>query len=182
MSWKFLHQSEYEPGLYRGGFLIFDSFAAVVIWVIVSGRSKLGWLLQRPILRGIGQRSYSIYLWHWPVVVVTRPGIDVSGPSWVIQLARLGLILLLAEASYRLVERPVRTGRWEVPRPRLRVGRIEELRPVLGVLTGLTRLAVLLAAAPSSSAHASNGASGSSLIPSVGAPSSAGPSTHPTLP
>ena len=150
--WMFFHQSEYRPGLYRGGFLLFDAFAIVVIVVVVSGRSKLGWLLERPILRGLGQRSYSIYLWHWPVVVVTRPDIDVHGPIWVIQLARIGLILLLSEISYRLVEQPIRTGQWN--RPRLPPGpyRIEDLRLLLGAIAGLTCLVVLLGSAQSSSA------------------------------
>jgi peptidoglycan/LPS O-acetylase OafA/YrhL len=150
--WKFFHQSEYTPGLYRGGFLVFDVFAVVVVWVVVSVGSKLGWLLERPILRGIGQRSYSIYLWHWPVVVVTRPGIDVHGPIWLIQLARIGLILLLAEASYRLVERPIRTGQWSMPRLPAGPYKIEDLRPLLGGIAGVTCLAVLLGAAQSSSA------------------------------
>src|SRR5207248_2756396 len=66
----------------------------------------LGW---KP-LRWIGRRSYGIYLWHWPVYVVTRPGIDLgwsSGPTLVL---RLGLTLLLAELSFRHLEEPIRRG------------------------------------------------------------------------
>ncbi len=76
--------------------------------VVIRGESALGRLLELRPVRWVGERSYSIYLWHWPVVIVTRPGIDVHGPTLVINLARIGVILLLADASYRFVERPLR--------------------------------------------------------------------------
>jgi peptidoglycan/LPS O-acetylase OafA/YrhL len=60
-------------------------------------------------LSWIGRRSYSIRLWHWPVVVVTRPGLDVHGSTALITIARIALILWLAGASYRFVEMPWRT-------------------------------------------------------------------------
>ena len=169
--WKFVNQSEYTPSLYRGGFLVFDAFAVVVIWVVVSEGSRLGWLLERPILRGIGQRSYSIYLWHWPVAVVTRPGIDVHGSIWIIQLARIGLILLLAEASYRLVERPLRAGHWRLPKPPNVPRSAEDLRLIMGAVAGVTCLAVLVGASQSGAAAGPAGAGGKPYIP---------PALHPT--
>jgi peptidoglycan/LPS O-acetylase OafA/YrhL len=98
---------QYRPSLYRGGFLFFDAVVLVVVLTATRG-GPVGRLLELAPLRWIGQRSYSIYLWHWPVVVVTRPGLDLHGPPILINLARLGIILLLAEASYRLVELPLR--------------------------------------------------------------------------
>jgi hypothetical protein len=53
-------------------------------------------------------RSYSIYLWHWPIAVVTRPGLDTSMPTWLDQLLRVALTIGLADATYRFVETPVR--------------------------------------------------------------------------
>jgi hypothetical protein len=74
-------------------------------------------------LRWVGERSYSIYLWHWPVIVVTRPGIDVHGPFLLIQAARVALILALSAVSYRFVEQPWRAHRSGRPRTGWRVSR-----------------------------------------------------------
>jgi len=57
-------------------------------------------------LRGAGQISYSLYLWHWPVFVVFRwtTGLD----TWPLRWAALALALAAASASYRWVETPFR--------------------------------------------------------------------------
>ena len=55
----------------------------------------------------IGVRSYAIYLWHWPVYCLTRPGLDVAvGARARLLVVRLVVTGVLAELSYRLVERP----------------------------------------------------------------------------
>ncbi|SDJ29037.1 peptidoglycan-N-acetylmuramate O-acetyltransferase [Frankineae bacterium MT45] len=102
--------NEFQPALYRGGFLGFSAAAIVVVAAVVRPGSLIGWALERKPLRWIGQRSYSIYLWHWPVAVVTRPGVDVEWSPVPLFLARVAVTLLLAEASYRFVEVPVRAG------------------------------------------------------------------------
>ena len=106
--WQLRQLNEFVPGLYRGGFLAIDGLAVVVVLVAIRPASQLGRLLDARALRWIGSRSYSIYLWHWPVVVVTRPGIDLQGPQPLLNLLRVGLILALAELSYRYVEVPLR--------------------------------------------------------------------------
>src|SRR5581483_414410 len=55
--------------------------------------------------------SYGIYLWHWPVVELMRPGVDVpwTGPGVVV--AQAAVVLTAAALSYRFVEQPIRTGR-----------------------------------------------------------------------
>ena len=123
LGWEFLHLDEFRPALYRGGFLLLDCLALMAVCAVVRRGSGVAWLLDRKVPRWIGQRSYSIYLWHWPVVVVTRPGIDIHGPLLVLDLARAGLILLLAELSYRFVENPLRSGSWR-ERPRTEVSKV----------------------------------------------------------
>ncbi len=122
----FLTLDEYSPGLYRGGFLGFGAVALVVVVAAVQRGSRLGAWLDTPVLRWVGQRSYAIYVWHWPVVVVTRPGLDIAGPSWFVQVLRILLILALAELTYVYVEQPFRRGGWralqEVARRRPRPG------------------------------------------------------------
>src|SRR5207247_10407704 len=60
--------------------------------------------------RGVGLRSYSIYLWHWPVVALLRPGLDLPMVGWPVTALRLALSFALAAGSYRWVEEPVRSG------------------------------------------------------------------------
>ena len=64
-----------------------------------SGAGALTW---------IGVRSYALYLWHWPIFVLTRPDLDVPLSGWPLLVLRLGLTVVLADLSYRLVERPIR--------------------------------------------------------------------------
>ena len=87
---------------------------AVLIAGVVHPLSYLGvWLDWRP-LRWIGLRSYSLYLWHWPVFKITRPQFDLPLDEGLPLLAlRFGLTFLLADLSYRYVETPLRHGQLE---------------------------------------------------------------------
>ena len=96
---------------YRGGMLLVNLAAAVVVATAAHPAARIGPLLARQPLRWIGLRSYSLYLWHWPIFEMTRPGVDLHISAWQVQLLRLGLTALAAELSYRYVEQPWRTGR-----------------------------------------------------------------------
>lgn len=112
---SFVFVGEFTPWLYRGGFLAIALVVAILIAMATHPALPLGsWLGNAP-MRWIGQRSYGLYLWHWPVMMLTRPGIDTSldGPANLV--LQLGLTFALAEASYRFVEMPIRRGilgRW----------------------------------------------------------------------
>ena len=107
----FLQLSETSAFLYRGGFVLAGAAAAAVIAVAVHPDAHVvpRILALRP-LRWLGTRSYAIYLWHWPVITVTRPGLDTPLDGITLFALRLGVTLAFAELSYRLVETPVRTG------------------------------------------------------------------------
>jgi peptidoglycan/LPS O-acetylase OafA/YrhL len=117
------HVNEYRPGLYRGGFLAFDLICVVVVCTASRRGSWFGRLLDRQPMRWLGERSYSIYLWHWPVIVVTRPGVDIHGPFLVLQAARVALILALSAISYHWVEQRFRVHAKRPSTPRRRVSR-----------------------------------------------------------
>ena len=107
----FAQLDEYEPVLYRGGFVLLALVTAAVIVAAVHPRGRIGThLLDRGPLRWIGERSYGIYLWHWPIFTFTRPGIDLPLDPLPDLALRLALTLVAAEASYRFVETPVRRG------------------------------------------------------------------------
>ena len=102
---------EFEPFLYRGGFVAVALATAFLIAVVVHPRS---WMVSRLLgsapLRWLGVRSYGIYLWHWPVYMVTRPQLDVPFGGLPLLALRLSITIVLADISYRLVETPIRHG------------------------------------------------------------------------
>ncbi|WP_426595148.1 acyltransferase family protein [Cellulomonas sp. McL0617] len=106
----FVWVDEYSAALYRGGFLAFSVVAAILVGAVSDPAGLLGRQLGRQPLRWVGERSYGIYLWHWPVFVLSRPGIDVDTAGWLVTPLRLVVVLVLAELSYRYVELPVRRG------------------------------------------------------------------------
>lgn len=57
----------------------------------------------------IGGISYSLYLWHWPVVVLGQDWLGLGGPAW--GSALIGVSVLPAWLSYRFIEQPSRTSK-----------------------------------------------------------------------
>ena len=81
--------------------------AALVIWSGTSPRTPAARLLALPPMVWIGKLSYSLYLWHWPIIAfaVYRKGEDLAASEG---LACLALALVLSVLSWRLVEQPFR--------------------------------------------------------------------------
>jgi peptidoglycan/LPS O-acetylase OafA/YrhL len=101
---------DYDALVYRGGIAAFSLTAVVLIATVVHPAGRAAHLLGSAPLRWIGARSYGIYLWHWPVMALTRPGIDVAWPLPLLLVAQIGLTVALAAASYRWLEQPFRKG------------------------------------------------------------------------
>ncbi len=100
------------PGwMWRGGLFGVGLLTAVIIASVSQARSgPLGALFCLPPLRAIGVISYGLYLWHWPVIVLmTDTTTGLSG--WSLKLSQVATMLVLATASYLLVERPIRQAR-----------------------------------------------------------------------
>lgn len=92
---------------YRGG-QFFGTILTVLMVYAVSGRKTwLSRFLSNPILKWIGDRSYSIYLWHYPIILLISKGLKAS---WWITLIEIVLSVVLAELSYRFIETPIRHG------------------------------------------------------------------------
>ena len=78
-----------------------------LLLALPSSTSKL--VLSCRLMVTLGVMSYSLYLWHWSIIVVTRLTIGISAVTIPIIL---GLMVLLAFFSYTYVERPLRTATW----------------------------------------------------------------------
>ena len=95
--------------------------------------ARLGHIIGRPALLWLGLRSYSFYLWHWPVLVMTRPGVDIALPRGILIPLQLIACLILADLSYRFVELPF-NGKAKLPRMPDRWLRVARPALILGVL------------------------------------------------
>jgi hypothetical protein len=97
-----------STALYRGGLLLHSVAASAVVVALTSlPRGRVASALSWHPLVWVGVRSYGLYLWHWPVYVVLsteRTGLD--GP--VLTVVRIAVSTILAAASFRFVEDPMR--------------------------------------------------------------------------
>ena len=106
----FLFIDQTNANLYRIAFPLAGIFGCLVIISLVHPASRFAPLISTAPFRWIGQRSYGIYIWHWVIFQVTRPSVDLSGQTWALYLARVLLVLALADISLRWVEIPFRQG------------------------------------------------------------------------
>ncbi|OFK69018.1 hypothetical protein HMPREF2806_01960 [Corynebacterium sp. HMSC076G08] len=91
---------------YHGGLVLTSLLGAAMIWGVVRETGPLTWLFRTRLMRWLGQRSFSLYLWHWPVVMILRELSDA--PAWLLGLLALPVSFLLAEVTYQFVENPFR--------------------------------------------------------------------------
>jgi hypothetical protein len=143
--------------LYRGGFFVVSALTAVIIALASHPAIGFGTLLAIQPMKYIGERSYGLYLYHWPIFVVTRPGIDLPFdglPAWIL---RMGLTFGVAELSYRYLEVPIRRGalsktwrRWKQEAPGVAGARAAGI--AAGIAAFMFATSTVLAAIPAPSA------------------------------
>jgi len=101
----------YQPFLYRGGLLLFSVAAAILIAVLAHPDSRLGKFFGLGPLRWLGVRSYGIYLWHYPVIVLTGPAVHTGEPDIGLALGQAAASIVLAALSWAFIEKPIRYGK-----------------------------------------------------------------------
>ncbi|CAH1222993.1 hypothetical protein PAECIP111891_05429 [Paenibacillus allorhizoplanae] len=112
--YMFIRTGEYDPSLYTGGMLLLSFVSSFVIAAAASPTSLVSKILGWKALRWIGKRSYSIYLWHYPVIVITNPTSPITDTSYFLLMIQLALSIGLAAWSYSFIETPFRTGDWSI--------------------------------------------------------------------
>jgi peptidoglycan/LPS O-acetylase OafA/YrhL len=107
----FMVTSEFDTFHYQGGMLLLSVITTLVVAALAHPASKVGrWLSVKP-LRWIGVRSYGIYLWHYPIIILTTPIINTDGINIWRMTLQIVATLILSALSYHFVETPIRTGR-----------------------------------------------------------------------
>jgi peptidoglycan/LPS O-acetylase OafA/YrhL len=101
--------NEYSPFLYRGGFVLLSLATVLVLAALVHPACRLGRVLGIAPLRWIGVRSYGIYLWHVPILVLTTPAAQHQTQLWRAAL-QVAATLVVAGLSWHFVEQPIRRG------------------------------------------------------------------------
>lgn len=100
---------ELSPFLYRGGFVILSLATVMALMPLTHPACRLGaWMGVLP-LRWVGVRSYGIYLWQTPVIVLTTPQ-GIHDDSLVRAALQVAAIFAIAALSWRFVEEPIRHG------------------------------------------------------------------------
>ena len=104
-----LDVSEHDPGAFGASLTTIQLATIVLIAAVVHPvQGLVAKSLSIAPLRWVGQRSYGIYLWHWPIIVAiaAAPGEQPESPAWSATI--VVLTLLLAGISYRWIEQPIR--------------------------------------------------------------------------
>jgi lysophospholipase L1-like esterase len=103
-----LNTSEYDSFLYQGGMVIQAIAATLLVAVLAHPSSLLGRIIGAKPLRWIGERSYGMYLWHYPIIVLTSPVVDTGGAHPVRMLLQVIATVVLASMSLKYIENPIR--------------------------------------------------------------------------
>lgn len=97
---------------FEGGFQLATLAALTTVAAVTRPGAPLARALDIRPLAYIGERSYGIYLWHWPLLLLVRqalgPAAGLATPTWAIGLITLALTLIASDFSFRYVETPIR--------------------------------------------------------------------------
>ena len=111
LAWCLTSLHQFSDMLYQGGFLGVAALAAVLVAVASHpGTPLVNRVLGARPMVWLGKRSYGIYLFYWPVLMLTRAYYDVPVYGNALLALRIGITVSLAALSYRFVEQPVRSG------------------------------------------------------------------------
>ena len=99
---------EYNIFLYRGGLFLISLNAAILIGCVCNPISYLYNIFSWKPLRWIGERSYGLYLWHYPISVLSTPVYEIGNPSYLRVGLQLIITFIVADFSYNYIEKPIR--------------------------------------------------------------------------
>lgn len=105
---------KYESSwLYHGGFYAISLLTLLVIASAVHPSGNFAKAMGNPLFVYIGKRSYSLYLWHFPVIVFTHKHFVAGQIPWYAYIIDITLMLAMTELSYHCIENPIRRKGWK---------------------------------------------------------------------
>ena len=134
---------QYSPFLYPAGMVLLSLGTVAAVAACASPACRLGGVLGCAPLRWLGVRSYGIYLWHYPIIVLTTPA--DGGESLARGCAQLAASIGAAALSWRFIEEPVRRGALGRLWARLRAGGWPAIGRKTSAAAGVTAGALVLA-------------------------------------
>ncbi|MET0297652.1 MAG: acyltransferase family protein [Microbacterium sp.] len=181
------------PLTFPGAVLTASLLSALAVVAAVWPRSAFGPAIDRGLLRWVGDRSYGIYLWHWPLLVLAVSSVHQAAPEagfspW-LGVGVLALTLVVSELSYRFLEMPVRRlgfrgalralADWFRGTPVTRFGAVATVVAASVVIGGTT---AAIAAAPETASAESVVAAGAEALEDADKAFTAAPTPTPTPP
>lgn len=100
----------YTAFQYRGGTLLCSILTLMVIAACVQPQGMVARALSAEPLVWVGKRSYSIYLWHYPLLLLMNPVANINDTPWWQYILQVLVVVAVAECSYRFIETPFRKG------------------------------------------------------------------------
>lgn len=100
----------YTAFQYRGGTLLCSILTLMVIAACVQPQGLVARALAAEPLVWVGKRSYSIYLWHYPLLLLMNPVANINDTPWWQYIVQVLVVVAVAECCYRFIETPFRKG------------------------------------------------------------------------
>lgn len=106
-----VYTHQYDPFVYRGGMVLLSMTTALLtLSLAVPSTVMVKKILEWKPLKWIGIRSYGIYLWHYPVIVLMNSNVNTGSINYLKITFEIALIFILASLSYTFIEKPIRHG------------------------------------------------------------------------
>ena len=97
---------------YRGGMFLYSFIGMILMATIIHPGAGMNKWFTNPVFHWVGQRSYGIYVYQYPVMVFYERVIKVGNHPLLNALVEIIIILVVSEVSYRLIERPFAQYQW----------------------------------------------------------------------
>ncbi|WP_414045210.1 acyltransferase family protein [Macrococcus equi] len=100
--------TEHSASVFQGGLYVLGIFTLLFIMASVHPETFISKVLSLPVLTWIGRYSYSLYLWHYPIIVLMQSHFIQGQIPWYVHIFSILLTVIMAVISYHFIEQPFR--------------------------------------------------------------------------